>query len=141
MTLCHISHFHVVTAGCYITQWRLGIKHLQACCGRELFNILAILSVQGKCSNGQWLTSSQSQATAQEYRLIPEQPDGYVKLTGQSGGWLTGMLDCGNDRDDHWEAVAKNDQGGDCRVVAYQLRRDGECVGARFGFGNPSKKD
>ena len=73
--------------------------------------------------------------------MIPEQPDGYFKLTGQSGGWLTGMLDCCNDRDDYWEATAKTDQGEDRRVVAYQLRLDGECVGARFGFGSPGKKD
>ena len=135
MTVCHTSCINVVkcAAGCYITQWKLGIKHLQAYCGGEAFNIQVIVSVQGKCSNGQWLTKSQSPATAEEYRMMPEKPDGYSKLTGQSGGWLTGMLDCGNDRDEYWEAT---DQGQDNRVIAYQLRLDGECVGARFGFGS-----
>ena len=128
------------TAGCYITQWKLGIKHIQACCGNEVFNILVIVSVQGKCSNGQWLAKSQSPATAQEYRMIPEQPDGYFKLTGQSGGWLTGMLDCCNERDGRWEATAKTEQGQDCKVVAYQLRLDGGCAGARFGFDGPGQQ-
>ena len=64
---------------------------------------------------------------------------GTFKLTGQSGGWLTGMLDCGNDRDDRWEATAKTRQGQDCNVVAYQMRLDGSCAGARFGFDDPGK--
>ena len=71
---------------------------------------------------------------------MPEQTDGYLKLTGQSGGWLTGMLDCGNDRDEHWEAAAKNDQGKHFKVVGYQMRLDGECAGARFAFDSSSKQ-
>ncbi len=91
------------TAGCYITQWKLGINHLHAYCGSEEFDIPVIVSIQGKCNDGQWLEEVQS-TEAEEYKTMPEQADGYSKLTGQSGGWLTGMLDCGNDRDDRWEA-------------------------------------
>lgn len=131
----------VAPQGCHITQWKLGIKHLHAYCGSETFDILVVLSVQGKCSNGEWLKKSPSSATAEEYRVTPEEPDGYYKLTGQSGGWLTGMLDCGNDRDDHWEATKKSEQGEDCRVVAYQLRLDGDCACARFGFDSLGEKD
>ncbi len=71
---------------------------------------------------------------------MSEQPAGYSKLTGQSGGWLTGMLDCRNDRDDRWEATAKTEQGQDCKVVGYQMRLDGECAGARFGFDDTGKQ-
>ncbi|KAL0055916.1 hypothetical protein WJX82_005681 [Trebouxia sp. C0006] len=83
--------------GCYITQWKLGIIRLDACCGLEAFTIPVVVSIQGKY--------------------------------------------CGNDRDDRWEATAKTDQGEDCRFVAYQMRLDGACAGARFGFGSPGKQD
>ena len=71
---------------------------------------------------------------------MPEQAAGYSKLTGQSGGWLTGMLECCNDRDDRWEATAKTEQGQDCQVVGYQMRLDGGCAGARFGFDAAGKQ-
>ena len=71
---------------------------------------------------------------------MSQQLDGYFKLTGQSGGWLTGMLDCCNDRDDRWEATANTEQGQNCKVVAYQMRLDGGCAGARFGFDDPGKQ-
>ncbi len=140
-TLPHVEHpCCECTAGCYITQWKLGIIRLDACCGLEAFTIPVVVSIQGKCNDGQWLTEVQS-TEAEEYKTMPEQAAGYSKLTGQSGGWLTGMLDCGNDRDDRWEATAKTDQGEDCRFVAYQMRLDGACAGARFGFGSPGKQD
>ncbi len=140
MTLCIEHPCCECTAGCYITQWKLGIIRLEACCGMETFTIPVVVSIQGKCNDGQWLTEVQS-TDAEEYKSMPEQAAGYSKLTGQSGGWLTGMLDCGNDRDNRWEATAKTDQGEDCRFVAYQMRLDGQCAGARFGFGSPSKQD
>ena len=105
----------------------------------ETFTIPVVVSIQGKCNDGQWLTEVQS-TEAEEYKSMPEQAAGYSKLTGQSGGWLTGMLDCGNDRDDRWEATAKTEQGQDCQVVGYQMRLDGGCAGARFGFDDPGKQ-
>ena len=126
------------TVGCYITQWKLGIHHLDACCGVESFTIPTVVSIQGKCNDGQWLAEVQS-AEAEDHNTMSEQPDGYFRLTGQSGGWLTGMLDCCNDRDDRWEATAKTEQGQDCKVVAYQMRLDGGCAGARFGFDDPGE--
>ena len=139
-TLPHVEHpCCECTAGCYITQWKLGIIRLDACCGLEAFTIPVVVSIQGKCNDGQWLTEVQS-TEAEEYKTMPEQAAGYSKLTGQSGGWLTGMLDCGNDRDDQWEATAKTEQGQDCQVVGYQMRLDGGCAGARFGFDEPGKQ-
>ena len=106
----------------------------------EAFTIPTIVSIQGKCNDGQWLAEVQS-AEAEECKTMSEQPGGYCKLTGQSGGWLTGMLDCCNDRDDRWEATAKTEQGQDCKVVAYQMRLDGGCAGARFGFNHPGQQN
>ena len=106
----------------------------------ETFTVPVVVSLQGKCNNGHWLPKVKS-AEAEEYMTMSEQPDGYIKLTGQSGGWLTGVLDCRNDRDGRWEATAKTEQGQDCKVVAYQLRLDGGCAGARFGFDNPGQQN
>ena len=110
---------------------------MHAYCGAEEFDIPVIVSIQGKCNDGQWLTQIASPARAAQYITTPEQADGYLKLTGQSGGRLTGMLDVSNERDDHWEATAANEQG---KVVGYQMRLDGECAGARFAFGCSSKQ-
>ena len=126
-------------AGCYVTGWKLGIMHLHACCGQENFTIPCIMSIQGKCSNGHWLKTLKSPGRPDEYRDMPEQPEGYPELTGQSGGWLTGMLECGNDRDDTWEATAETGDGQACKVIGYQLRLDGACAGARFQFGGPGQ--
>jgi len=117
----------------------VGIKTFSAQSGSDSFRIRCLVSLQGKCSNGDWLPELKSQMSPECSRQIVS-ATGFSKLKGRSGGWVTNFLGVGDDKDSSWTLEADPKVKGPCRVAGYQLRTEGDIVGgARFLFAGPGK--
>ncbi|GAQ87566.1 Putative serine/threonine-protein kinase [Klebsormidium nitens] len=97
-----------------------------------------IVQWKGKTGSGQWLDLL-GIADAGAGKTLPEQPDGFARVTGRAGGWLTNFMGVGAVRDSPWED--SGERAGltpSSRVVGYQMRVTGSYAETvRFLFAEP----
>eukprot|EP00243_Klebsormidium_subtile_P009828 TRINITY_DN503_c0_g1_i3.p1 TRINITY_DN503_c0_g1~~TRINITY_DN503_c0_g1_i3.p1 ORF type:complete len:500 (+),score=57.18 TRINITY_DN503_c0_g1_i3:254-1753(+) len=136
------THKVEAPAGAFIVQWKVTTRQTDVVYGQETFTLDTVVGIQGKSSSGQWLDVLGTGAGAGDAgagKTLPEQPNGFTRVTGRTGGWLTNFMGVGAVRDPPWEDFGE--RAGltpSSRVVGYQMRVTSNYVEtARFLFAEP----
>lgn len=103
--------------------------------GSESCLLTTVVSLQGKCSNDEWLPELHAEILPAHHSYVSN-VEGFSALSGRGGGWLTSFLGKGDqtERDDPWELDAPVELARPCKVIGYQLRSCAWVGSARFQY-------
>ena len=121
ITVWH-PHSKNVFAGLSISAWEIGVASINFTFNGSTIATNVSVSLRGRANDGTWLPILNA-STAPDFYVGSSRPRGYRAVWGRAGGWLTGILDGGGDRDGIW-ALNGADAGLSSRakVAGYRLQ-------------------